>query len=97
LEKSVSQVAVIERPIFHYRRQTCGPSMWPAILKMPAPAGSRGAPLTFPKRARAASARKHRLHCARNVRLAAGSDVALLSQQGRYLSKRTLLIAQFLR
>src|SRR5215813_1833932 len=57
------------------------------------PAGSRGAP----KRARAASARKHRLHCARNVRLAAGSDVALLSQQGRYLSKRTLLIAQFLR
>src|SRR5262249_47063560 len=25
LEKSVSQIAVIERPIFHYRRQTCGP------------------------------------------------------------------------
>ena len=25
LEKSVSQIAVIERPISHYRRQTCGP------------------------------------------------------------------------
>ena len=44
-------------------------------------AGSRGAPLTF--RPHAASARKHRLHCARNVRLAARSDVALLSRAGK--------------
>ena len=26
MEKSVSQIAVIERPISHYRRQTCGPA-----------------------------------------------------------------------
>src|SRR5215475_9259145 len=56
LEKSVSQIAVIERPIFHYRRQTCGPASI-ELLSAQSSASSHGGKCSLQTRRRSSTYR----------------------------------------
>jgi hypothetical protein len=63
LEKSVSQIAVIERPIFHYRRQTCGPASI-ELLSAQSSASSHGGKCSLQTRRRSST---YRLSCVREL------------------------------
>ena len=63
MEKSVSQIAVIERPIFHYRRQTCGPASI-ELLSAQSSASSHGGKCSLQTRRRSST---YRLSCVREL------------------------------
>src|SRR5215475_12445497 len=63
LEKSVSQIAVIERPISHYRRQTCGPASI-ELLSAQSSASSHGGKCSLQTRRRSST---YRLSCVREL------------------------------
>jgi hypothetical protein len=58
---SVSQIAVIKRPIFHYRRQTCGPASI-ELLSAQSSASSHGGKCSLQTKGRSST---YRLSCVR--------------------------------